>query len=159
MRAAPVVQAALASGRRERMFITLLHALAGAHVATWFANEAEIPTAALFAAAAGAAAVMASLGAVLARRALPVRPAHLLWDGQAWRLQLGHDLQVIRLVTALDLGVWMLLKLHLAEHARPCWQVASARAAGGAWHGLRVAVAAHAGALPVQRRTASGSAR
>jgi hypothetical protein len=50
-------------------------------------------------------------------------------------------------VVALDLGAWVLLRLHLAGGGVG-WRVASATSAQASWHGLRVALAAHAGAAP-----------
>ena len=65
-----------------------------------------------------------------------------------------------RVVVSLDLGGWLLLHLLPAnananakanvngagQAGRGVWRVASARGAGAAWHGLRVALLAHAGA-------------
>jgi hypothetical protein len=41
----------------------------------------------------------------------------------------------------------MLLQLSPADGMPPRWRVASARGVGAAWHGLRVALQAHAGGL------------
>jgi hypothetical protein len=147
MRAAPAVDAALDAGGRERMLIVLLHGLAGATLALWATAHAGLDSPMATLAGAGAAcAVMAALGAWLARRALPIDAGRLRWDGEGWRWLGLVDLPLGRLEVSLDLGVWVLLRLHPANGARPMWRVASQRAAGGAWHGLRVALAAHAGA-------------
>ena len=130
------------------MLITLLHGLAGGLLATWAALHAELP---LWQAPSAlgvlvAAAAMAALGRWLAGRALPSIPGSLRWDGQAWSSVVGaQSLPLQRLVVALDLGIWVLLKLHPAG-GRPVWRVASAGSAQAQWHGLRVAMAAHAGA-------------
>jgi len=138
------------------MLITLLHGLAGGLLAAWLALHAELPLSQppVLAGVVATALVLAALGLWLARRALPPAPGHLRWDGQAWSCQLGAQAQPLqRLVVALDLGIWALLQLHPAG-GRPAWRVASARSAPAQWHGLRVALAAHAGAP----RVASGEA-
>ena len=171
MRAAPAVDAALGSGRAERVLITLLHAAAGAAFSVWAAAHAEAVAGPFFA---GLAWLLGSVGALglglvgcwLARQALPAEPARLRWDGSSW--QLGREwrdddlLPLQRVVVAMDLGAWMLLQLVPAElepaaqsaaqqagkqaGKRSGWRVASAHGVGGAWHGLRVALQAHAGA-------------
>lgn len=173
MRAAPAVDAALGHGGPERMLITLLHAVAGAALAAWASAHAGSLSAAVaptefWPAVVGAASAMAMLGWVLARRALPGSPARLRWDGQAWQLLTGRQPPPIsaaqplrRVVVALDLGGWLLLHLLPAagngvrRPGRGEWRVASAHSAGAAWHGLRVALLAHAGepALAAPPRT------
>ena len=170
MRAAPAVDAALGSGRVERMLITLLHAGAGAAFSVWVAAHAEALAGPLFA---GLPWLMGSAGALglglvgcwLARQALPAEPARLRWDGSAWQLcnELGDEdlVPLQRVVVAMDLGTWLLLQLVPVDTMRSTqrsaqrssWRVASAPAVGGAWHGLRVALQAHAGA---PRDTAGG---
>lgn len=148
MRAAPPVDAALDTGQRERMLTLLLHGLAGAVLGAWVALHAEWQTVTAWVAALGASMLLlGTLGWWLARRTWPVAPGHLRWDGVQWRCTgRGDDTVLVRLVVALDLGTWVLLRLHPAAGARAQWRVASARAAGGAWHGLRLALAVHAGA-------------
>jgi len=148
MRAAPPVEAMLHAGRLERMLITLLHALTGALLVVWAGLHTGLGAAWPMAACAVLmAGLMATLGAWLARRALPVPPGRLRWDGQAWSLLAsGAAIPLGRLLVAMDLGPWMLLQLHPADGGGAVWRVASAAAAQGSWHGLRVAVAAHAGA-------------
>jgi hypothetical protein len=170
MRAAPAVDAALGSGRVERMVITLLHAGAGAAFSVWVAAHAEALVGPLFA---GLHWLMGSVGALglglvgcwLARQALPAGPARLRWDGSAWQLcsELGDDdlVSLQRVVVAMDLGTWLLLQLVPVDTLRSTqrstrrsgWRVASAQGVGSAWHGLRVALQAHAGA---PRDTAGG---
>ena len=94
MRAAPAVDAALGSGRVERMLITGLHAGSGAALALWAAARAEADLGFLFAGlpwlAAGAGAlVLGAVGFALALQALPCAPARLCWDSTAW-----HGLRV-----------------------------------------------------------------
>jgi len=151
MRAAPPVEAVLSAGRVERMLITLLHGCAGALLAAWLALHAELRLLSPWLLAVLAAAVlMAGLGHWLALRALPHQPGRLRWDGQVWRCIAGPADQALqRLVVALDLGIWVLLRLHPADRGAPVWRVASVGSAAAAWHGLRVALAAHAGAPPV----------
>ncbi|MDH4393925.1 MAG: hypothetical protein QE285_21190 [Aquabacterium sp.] len=147
MRAAAPVEAVLSDGSLERMLIILLHACAGALLATWGALHAEWPPgSAMLVAALAASGLMAGVGAWLARRALPAWPGRLRWDGQGWHsIELQTDQPLARLVVAIDLGTWVLLQLHPAK-GRACWRVASIGSAQASWHGLRVALAAHAGA-------------
>jgi len=150
MRAAPAVDAALDTGGLERMMIVLLHAGAGIALASWGLLQVEIgfglPA---LAGVAALALLMAGLGLALARRALPAAAGRLRWDGQTW-CWLGSNAAnqppLAQLEVSLDLGHWALLRLHPDAGGRPFWRVASARAAGNSWHGLRVALAAHAGA-------------
>ena len=140
------------------MLITLLHGLAGGLLATWAALHAELPLSQVpsVLGVLVAAAAMAAVGRWLAGRALPSIPGSLRWDGQVWNSVAGAQAQaqpLQRLVVALDLGIWALLQLHPVS-GRPAWRVVSARSAPAQWHGLRVALAAHAGA----RRVAGGEA-
>jgi len=158
MRAAPAVDAALGSGRVERMVITTLHAGAGGVVSVWVAAHAQAMAGPLsvnlaWIAGLAGASLLGALGFWMARRALPAAPAWLCWDGAAWQLgdagrsEWCHDglLPLQRVVVSLDLGAWMLLQL-LPTGGEPLrWRVVSARSAGAAWHGLRVALQAHAG--------------
>ena len=150
MRAAPPVDAALDTGRRERMLTVLLHALAGAVLGAWLALHAEVRAVVAWATALGASTtLLAALGWWLARRTWSSTPGHLRWDGAQWCCAgSGHSLPLARVVVALDLGTWVLLRLHPADGTAPLWRAASACGAGGAWHGLRLALAAHAGAPP-----------
>jgi hypothetical protein len=104
-----------------------------------------------------AAMVLAGLGAWLAHRALPAPAGCLGWDGRQWRWHAGGaELSLQRVVVALDLGGCVLLHLFprsnmVEQHThvsriRPFWRIAASRSAQGAWHGLRLALAAHAGA-------------
>ena len=147
MRAAPPVAVPLGSGQPERMVTILLHALAGAVLTAWTALHAGLrPGGVMAFMALAAGALMAALGWVLATRALPARADTLRWDGQVWRCDGLGDAPLGRVVVAIDLGVWVLLCLHPATSGPPGWRVASARTAQGGWHGLRLALAAHAGA-------------
>ena len=136
----------LGSGGVERMLITLLHGVAGALLAVWSALHAEWRPGALALAAVLAGGLLAGMGTVLARRTLPASPGQLRWDGQAWSLVAAAGVQPLqRLVVALDLGTWVLLRLHPVG-GRTAWRVTGAGSAPAAWHGLRLALSAHAGA-------------
>jgi len=134
--------------------ITVLHVLTGAALAAWAAAHVDwAPTASMAVGVAPLLAAATALGLRLARSALPSDAVHLQWDGQVWRLGLRpptaagagpSEIRLVRLVVALDLGAWLLLRLHPAA-GQPRWQVARASCAGPDWHGLRVALAAHAG--------------
>jgi hypothetical protein len=151
MQAAPAVSADLDDGRPERVLISLLHALTGAAIAAWAQGHFDVTSSVqglIVVIFAGVAAAL--LGAGLARHALPADAQCLRWDGQVWSLVLrapggvGAGIAVARLVVAIDLGPWLLLRAYaVAGGSR--WQVARASCAGAAWHGLRVALRAHAG--------------
>ena len=154
MRAAPAVDAALGQGRIERMLITALHAGAGAFVSVWAAAHVEAAAGHLsaglpwFAGLAGALG-LGAVGVCLARRALPRGSSWLSWDGAVWQWRGERPDEGLaplqRVVVSLDQGAWVLLQLVPAGGAPARWQVASARGVGAAWHGLRVALQAHAG--------------
>jgi hypothetical protein len=148
MRAAPPVDAALDAGRRERVLTVLLHMLAGLVLAAWLALQAGVASVLLWAGALGLGVVaMGAIGGWLARCTWPRDPGRLRWDGSQWlSTSPGAARPLPRVVVSLDLGTWMLLQLHPADGTARLWRVASPRAARGAWHGLRVALAAHAGA-------------
>lgn len=109
------------------------------------AQPAGLPWIAGLAGALGLGAV----GFCLARRALPAVPGRLSWDGTAWSWRSegsGEGLAPLqRVLVSLDLGAWLLLQGVPAGGAPLRWGVASARGVGAAWHGLRVALQAHAG--------------
>lgn len=150
MRAAPAVDAALGSGRTERMLITGLHAAAGAALAVWLAAHAAVGAVAGLAGlhwlcGLVGAVVLGAVGCWWARWALPEGPARLCWDGTAWQCRTDRLVPLRRVVVALDLGAWMLLHLAPTDGSQPRWQVVSAAGVGTAWHRLRVALQAHAG--------------
>ena len=164
MRAAPAVRAPLHASGLERMLISGLYATSGAALAAWalaqtalaqpaLAQPALAPQGVAWAILLLAAAAAGALGVWQARFALPADGAYLGWDGVGWALGLhpaagGNtvpaETPLAAVVVAIDLGAWLLLCLHPATG--PCrWQAANARAAGADWHGLRLALQAHAG--------------
>lgn len=150
MRAAPAVDAALGSGRFERMVIALLHAGTGAAVAVWASAHVAAAVGPLadglvWLTVLVIALVLGALGWMLAVRALPAEPAQLCWDGTAWQLRTDGLRPLAQVVVSLDLGAWLLLQLRPAEGRARHWRVTHARVAGASWHGLRVALQAHAG--------------
>jgi hypothetical protein len=162
MRAAPAVEAALGQGRAERMLITGLHVLAGAGLSRWVVAHVEtvvgrLPAGLSWIVGLVGALALGAVGFWLARRVLPAEPSRLCWDGASWQLSSGWRgesrqegmVPLRRVVVSLDLGAWMLLQLAPADGAPPRWRVASARGVGTAWHGLRVALQAHAGDLRI----------
>ena len=144
------------------MLISALYGTSGAALAGWaLAQTAQAPQGAVWAILVLAAAAAGAVGFWQARYALPANAAYLGWDGAGWTLGLHPaaggkaapaETPLAAVVVALDLGAWLLLRLHPA--AGPCrWQAARADASGTDWHGLRLALQAHAG-----RRTAPISA-
>jgi hypothetical protein len=165
MRAAPAVDAALGQGRVERMLMAWLHAGSGAALAVWATAHAQarlgsLPAGLPWVAGLAGALALGATGAYLARRALPAGPARLCWDGSAWQLREGsHNdgpTPLMRVVVSLDLGAWMLLQLVPADGSTPLWRPASAHGVGAAWHGLKVALQAHAGEQPMAENAVAG---
>ncbi len=158
MRAAPAVRAPLAAGGPEHMLIALLYAITAIGLMAWGAGHAGLAWSLPGLLAGLALALLAGGGgAWWARRALPADGDHLQWDGQRWTLALRSapgglpgpaETPLLQVELALDLGAWLLLRLQLAN-GQQRWQVARASVAGTAWHGLRVALRAHAGMRPV----------
>lgn len=68
----------------------------------------------------------------------PAFPVQLSWDGEGWLL----DGQPVSASLQLATGAGLLLRLRGADGPR--WLGISRPEAGAAWHGLRVAVQAHA---------------
>lgn len=147
MRAAPAVEVALSPGRAERLALAGLYGLAGGVTVAWvllrFEAAQSLP---VWVAASAVAVLAAAAGLLLARRVLPPTAGHLGWDGQGWhwRQASGTSLPLASVQVTLDLGSWLLLRLH-PRSGRAAWRAARASAAGGGWHALRVALAAHAG--------------
>ncbi len=131
----------------------MLHVLSAAALAAWVGGHFELWPQPAVVAVGGLWLVAAwALGRRLARSALPGDAAYLQWDGQAWTLGLRSPaglaaqptpLALARLVVALDLGHWVLLRLYPVAGGQR-WQVARASRVGADWHGLRVALVAQA---------------
>ena len=164
MRAAPAVRALLHGGGAERMLISGLYAISGAALAGWalagwaLANTDQTRQGAAWAIVLLATVAAGALGAWQARAALPADGAYLGWDGQGWTLgrhpaadgkAAPAETPLLAVVVAIDLGAWLLLRLQPAAGPRR-WQAARAGQSGADWHGLRLALQAHAG-----RRTAA----
>ena len=134
MRAAPPVSVEAAGGRAWRVVCTLVPALAAAAALAWaLGHAAPQISAGVFAIAAASVALVV---AVLAWRRHSPHSVSLRWDGQCW----AADGSAGRLDVAMDLGAWLLLRLHPADGARPRWIAVSATEAGLALHGLRAAL-------------------
>jgi hypothetical protein len=152
MRAAPAVEATLDRGGRERILIALLHGLGGAALATWCLALADVVDVQL-GWAAWLACVVASVLAGLrwASHLLPAETQCLRWDGQVWALRGAPngsrpDVPLRAVTVAIDLGSWVLLRLQPTIGIGSVWRIASAGGAAASWHGLRLALRAHAGA-------------
>ncbi|WP_425261535.1 hypothetical protein ACPOLB_11680 [Rubrivivax sp. RP6-9] len=138
MKQAPAVGVTLSGAGAWRWLHVLLAAAAGGALALWALLHLMQPG--WFAlGAAGAAALSAW-------RLVRPQPAHLAWDGEAWRLDgvpVAADLM-------LDLPRWLLLRLRALPGgavAGTRWLAVPAAEAGPAWRALRAALyspAAHA---------------
>jgi hypothetical protein len=161
MRSAPAVDVLLAVGRAERAVMASLSGLAWAVGGQWLAQHggASGGVGLLAGALVGLAA-----GVPVARRLLPARAQRRLrWTGAAW--QLGASEQPLQVDVQIDAGAWLLLRWQTGAPVRgPAaavaaavpsdrsaasgWLVARRGVAPQAWHGLRVALQAHAGQPP-----------
>ncbi len=152
MHAAPAVEVTLDRGARERVLIVLLHLGSAAALATWGLALSEVAEAWPWWMV-WLACVLASGAAGLrwAAQVLPASPEDLRWDGRAWALRQqaaggSREVPLATVIVAIDLGAWVLLQLRPAAGIGRRWRVASAGSVGAAWHGLRLALRAHAGA-------------
>jgi hypothetical protein len=138
MRAAPPpVEFPLGSGRRERVVVALLYALAGAALVAWLAPRAgaQVPAWAVI----GVAATAALVGWCL----LSPMQGRLAWDGAGWsHLQapgsMRRPMDAVHL--QIDVGPWLLLRVQRPGHRASGWCGLSAADVGAAWHGARLAL-------------------
>jgi hypothetical protein len=132
MRAAPPVSVRCDSGVPWRLVQSGLMALASAVAVDWvLAHAAASPAPAL--------GVLAGVGA-LAWRLTATQHFRLAWDGDCWTV----DGVPGRLDVMMDLGGWLLLRLRPTAAGHSRWAAVTAREAGPALHGLRVAAYSHA---------------
>ena len=109
------------------MLNVALPALAAGVAAAWVLRHVEASVA--------PAAMVAAAVLLLAWRLSRPRERLLQWDGQRWTV----DGVPGRLQLMVDLGRFLLLRLH-PEQGRGPWLAVTAAEAGAAWHALRAAV-------------------
>jgi hypothetical protein len=138
MRAAPSVSVKCQGGVGWLWLQAGLPALTAAAVTFWILGwaEASTPWAAVGAICAGTAVGW------MARRESP--PVVLAWDGDRWTADGGAG----ALEVAIDLGVWLLLRLRPEAGGPARWIAVSAGEAGAALHGLRAAAYARSTDAP-----------
>ena len=139
MRAAPPVDVPVSAAGVERTASALLYAAAAAAAALGAQSLLERPI--------GLPALIAlAVCAAVSGWYLWRPPAgRLRWDGRAWSLvqASGQVRAVGQLQLQVDLGRWVLLRWRGEGEPRTTWASLRAADAGAAWHGLRVALAAH----------------
>lgn len=112
-----------------------------AAVTVWWARSAIDPHA-LWLTGSGVLLLGAS-GALLAS-ALQLRPTSLRWDGQLWHIgpaaMAGQEPQSGRMLVALDLGPWMLLRFVAGGARGGRWLPVQRRGHEAGWHALRATV-------------------
>jgi hypothetical protein len=141
----PAVEVALAPGRRERLLVAALYAVAFALVGAWMASHGAVSVLIGW-------PVAGVLGACLGWGALQPMRGTLRWDGQGWwhgqPSGAAHPLHSVDLM--MDLGGWMLLRVRaepVAGRLLPGrWCGVGRTEAGAGWHGLRLALYHGAGA-------------
>jgi hypothetical protein len=115
-----------------RALRVLTPAAAAGALAMWGLGHAGAPPAALLTVV---PATMLAAAVVAWRRTAPVAVT-MSWDGVAW----VADGTPGRLDVMLDLGPWLLLRLHPLPAGPARWIAVAASEAGAALHGLRAAV-------------------
>jgi hypothetical protein len=130
VRTAPPVSLSCPRAGAWRALLSWIPAFAVGLGAAWALLHAAQP--------AGWALVPALITAAWAWRSAPATPVLLAWDGSRW----CADGEPGELVPMLDLHAAMLLRWR-SPTRKTIWLPVTARAAGPAWHGLRVAVFAH----------------
>ncbi len=128
MRAAAPVAVLGSGGPGWRAVQTALPALAAASLAAWGLAHFEQP-----AWPAWGPALLVGVGAW---RATSPQARELRWDGQTWSL----DGTAGRPAVALDLGVFLLIRLRTEPPFRDRWWAVTAAEAGAAWPALRAAL-------------------
>lgn len=146
MRAAPPVEVPLSAARAERAVCAALYGLAA--LASVVAVGSALGLGPLPRLAEAAAACAAVAGAMTWR---PPR-GRLRWDGQSWAVLTApaQCRRIDRLQSQIDFGHWVLLRWSVEGRRRATWASLRAADAGAAWHGLRVALAAHGAARSPQ---------
>jgi hypothetical protein len=149
MRAAPVVHADLSRGAFERFALALIHGFVGAVWMVWVGSHGEWSALVTLTSTAALCIAMFVLGWQVSSHWLPDRQGRLSWDGQAWRWipslsEPALDVPGVFVQVHLDTGQRKLLRLSDGRSVNG-WVIASCVSAGAAWHGLCVALAAHAG--------------
>ena len=142
----PAVEVTLASGRRERGMVAVLHAVAFALLGSWMASRLAMP-------ALLAWPVAGLLAAWLGWHAVQPMRGMLRWDGKAWwyaqQPEAAHPLHSVDLM--MDLGGWMLLRARAEPVSRRLqpgrWCGIRHADVGVAWHGLRLALYHGRGAM------------
>lgn len=131
MRVPPAVAVRCTGGLAWRWLNAGLPTLAAGVLAVWALQQFDAPPAGVVT----VAAVVAAVVLLLAWRLSRPRDRLLQWDGQRWTA----DGVPGRLQLMLDLGSFLLLRLH-PEHGRGPWLAVTASEAGAGWHALRAAV-------------------
>ncbi len=130
MRTAPPVSLSCPRAGLWRALLAALPAFAAGVGAAWALMQGSLPAA--------LALLPALLVGLWAWRSAPAAPVHLAWDGAHWLA----DGEPGELAPMLDLHAAMLLRWR-SPTRKTIWLPVSMRAAGPAWHALRVAVHAH----------------
>jgi len=125
-----------------RAGVVALVSMAAASLGAWVALSRSLDP--FMAWLAGGAACLVVTAGTLIRSP---RPQRLRWDGQGWRLgaagTAGQDGLPVDVTVAVDLGVWMLLRVRPQRAPKwrlDTWLPAQRRGHEAHWHALRCAV-------------------
>ncbi len=151
MRTAPPVEVPLSAGGPERAACAVLYAVAAAGLTVAIAAALGLGSQRAL------ATIAAGLGAALGGMVWRPPRGQLRWDGRGWTLvQPSGQLQPIdRLQLRIDFGAWVLLRWNAEAQRGATWASLRAADAGAAWHGMRVALAAHAPAWASRAQTSA----
>jgi hypothetical protein len=151
MRAAPPLALALGSGRPERAAVAVLAGASAACATAWALWHAATQGVLAWWPAMVAVPAAAALAAGLAWRLVRPLQGGLCWNGRAWQWQQA----AVQVEPAIDLGRWLLLRLHLPAGAVRWVGLGRAQVGAANWHALRATLYA---AGPGQGSTAEASA-
>lgn len=139
MRQAPVVAYPLGAEPRWQGFVAALSAAATLSTVLWLLAWLGMETPLSIALSAPLAVAAAVQGWRMAR----VRPHILRWTGTQWELVDGDRVLDGVPTVMVDLDRWLLLRWRMEK--ADLWFPAARGASPAQWHGLRVALRAHAG--------------
>jgi hypothetical protein len=144
MRGTPEIQFVVRRFLFWQLGVLTVAAVGVAALAAWVIARQPVAPPLTWSGAAGVAIAGCIVAVTLVR--LPAWTLH--WDGRAWHAAAAgraDAFEAARVVVAIDLGAWMLLRFDpVARRAAPLWLPVQRRGLETQWHALRCAVHAAA---------------